>query len=712
MPSYSFAEIVGLELAFNPATDTITFPAGYSAGALTIVEYDQSVHISYGAQLVVLLGVTYDQLRTANFSFFTNPLGSSSVVVFGTAAGEAIAGTSAGDYIEALGGNDTITISAGGIDKVFGGLGDDTIIAGASFTRADRLTGGAGFDTLMLQGSTSVTCEDDTLREIEAIRAGAGSNYALRTAATTLAAGATMQVIAQDLGVANIMYFDGTASAGSFAFTGGAGNDQLYGGSGNDSYNASLGGSDLLSGGAGNDYITMGTSLEATDRISGGLGTDTLNITGLNGGALFALTSTILQGVEAVVLRNGYDYRMATADAVTDAIAGTEFTVDAGVLGAAYHLEFDGSAETAQKFRLIGGAGADVLIGGAAADYFDLRYGGNDTATGGSGDDTFYFADTYTNADTIIGGAGTWDVVVLRGDYTAAGTLTFANSTGIEAFQLVGSFVVAPGDGLVAAGQRASFFTGSFAPGQSVVIDGSAETNGSFELQGGTGNDTLVGSQNADLIHGNDGNDAITGGPGGDQLFGDGGDDTFVLLVNEGETLFGGTGTDTVSFAGASSGTSVNLTQLNSVEVIVGSAFADTIIGPSAFQAQTVEGGSGADSITLTSFTGDRVVYRSVSDSAAGAGNYDTVTFFSTKGGALDYVDLSAIDANSGTGANDAFTFIGGAAFNGVAGELRFTGGNDGFLLGDVNGDAVADLQIRIVSSIYDPVLTVANLVL
>jgi hypothetical protein len=45
----------------------------------------------------------------------------------------------------------------------------------------------------------------------------------------------------------------------------------------------------------------------------------------------------------------------------------------------------------------------------------------------------------------------------------------------------------------------------------------------------------------------------------------------------------------------------------------------------------------------------------------------------------------------AGTDANDAFTFIGGDAFTGVAGQLQFKGG---VLMGDINGDMQADFAI------------------
>ena len=70
-----------------------------------------------------------------------------------------------------------------------------------------------------------------------------------------------------------------------------------------------------------------------------------------------------------------------------------------------------------------------------------------------------------------------------------------------------------------------------------------------------------------------------------------------------------------------------------------------------------------------------------------------------------DKIDLSGIDAKSTNFfSNDAFTFIGGNDFSGVAGQLRFEQHQpvNGPLViptttvsGDVNGDAVADFTVN-----------------
>lgn len=58
-----------------------------------------------------------------------------------------------------------------------------------------------------------------------------------------------------------------------------------------------------------------------------------------------------------------------------------------------------------------------------------------------------------------------------------------------------------------------------------------------------------------------------------------------------------------------------------------------------------------------------------------------------------DRIDFSKIDANSLTGSDDAFKFIGSAEFHGVAGELKYEGG---VLSGDVNGDSVSDFDVQV----------------
>ena len=61
-----------------------------------------------------------------------------------------------------------------------------------------------------------------------------------------------------------------------------------------------------------------------------------------------------------------------------------------------------------------------------------------------------------------------------------------------------------------------------------------------------------------------------------------------------------------------------------------------------------------------------------------------------------DQIDLSTIDADTdGTAGNQRFTFIGTDTFNGIDGELRCSGR---IVQGDINGDRIADFEIRVES--------------
>ena len=114
-------------------------------------------------------------------------------------------------------------------------------------------------------------------------------------------------------------------------------------------------------------------------------------------------------------------------------------------------------------------------------------------------------------------------------------------------------------------------------------------------------------------------------------------------------------------------------------------------------------GSLGADRLT-GSLGADIFVFRSLGDSTMAVSGRDTITDFSFGQG--DRIDLTAIDARSGMAGNQAFTFIGGNAFSGAAGELSARAVAGGTLIsGDVNGDRVADFAILL----DDPLTLGAN---
>lgn len=159
-------------------------------------------------------------------------------------------------------------------------------------------------------------------------------------------------------------------------------------------------------------------------------------------------------------------------------------------------------------------------------------------------------------------------------------------------------------------------------------------------IQGTGGDDTLIGTSGADTIQGAKGDDDIRGMKGDDSLGGGQGDDT----------LAGGKGDDTLH----------------------GGIGSDRLIG-----------GNGADLFSFTSLT----------DSTVSVDGRDTVADFHHGQG--DVIDLSLIDADATADGDQAFHLV--ASFSGAVGELELVlAGGKTLLLGDVDGDAVADLVIKL----------------
>lgn len=202
---------------------------------------------------------------------------------------------------------------------------------------------------------------------------------------------------------------------------------------------------------------------------------------------------------------------------------------------------------------------------------------------------------------------------------------------------------------------------------------------------------TWTGTDAGEQYAGTSGNDVMDGGAGRDRLFGAGGNDTLsggagddVLLGGDGaDTLYGNAGNDWLEGqAGAD-----RIEGQSGQDVLLGGGAADVLSGGAG--GDWLAGDGGAD--TLYGGAGwDVFVIRSGADSRPGA--RDTIADFEA---GVDLIDLSDLDANLLTGANDGFAFVGSAGFSGAAGELRVqTGWNWTLVQGDADGDGSADLEI------------------
>ena len=227
---------------------------------------------------------------------------------------------------------------------------------------------------------------------------------------------------------------------------------------------------------------------------------------------------------------------------------------------------------------------------------------------------------------------------------------------------------------------------------------------GTDTLLGGTGDDTITSDGDGGTYRGEDGNDFMRSGLGPEFMDGGVGIDTidhtafngtYVFNMTTGSTNFSGIGESYTNFENVRMGNGNDTVTGNAANnEIRGGGGNDTLSGLGG--NDRLIGGSGADTLTSgsSSFPGQNVfVYENLADSFAGVGFRDTITDFASS---ADNIDVSGVDANSIAAGNQAFTFIGSAAFSSffgffTPGQLRYSGG---VLQGNTDFDGAAEFEI------------------
>ena len=403
-----------------------------------------------------------------------------------------IKGTSGNDVRNGTAGNDVFRLWQGGDDTANGFGGKDLFRMRGALSVGDALDGGGGYDRVVLKGdySAGLVFGAATIVNIEVLRLGGAFDYNLTLDDGNVDALGHLTIFAGRLGAGHSLTFDGSAETdGHLKVFASAGDDTLIGGAKGDAFRLAKGGVDSAYGGGGQDKFILGGALTAADTIDGGGGTDMLRLAGNYAGAhAVVFGANTVTNIERMFLSGGHSYDLTTHDATV--AAGKMLIVDASALGAGDTLTFDGSAETDGFFVFYGGAGDDKLTGSALGDYFGLAGGGDDRAYGGGGDDPFVMGAALTAADTIDGGDGN-DNVWLDGDYSAGIVFGAATLTNVEVIVLAAgnSYDLTTHDNTVGGGKQLLVDASTLGAGDSLTFDGSAETDGSFLITGGAGDD-------------------------------------------------------------------------------------------------------------------------------------------------------------------------------------------------------------------------------
>ena len=643
------------DLPFDPNADVIDFSgSGLSAAQLFLGgDSDDDVALLTSTRVLFLLIDEPGRLHQGNF---VNLAGGSQVLIGDNTSAwrdddlaQTINGSAGDDLIAGLGGNDLIN-AGGGNDFIYSFLGANGSLG------SDTIDGGAGIDTLDLSD------EPDGLEGFVLDANLATGLVSMGTDGTLVVSnienlfGSSLSDRLTGNAVANFLGGD----HGHDTIAGGDGNDTLAGHEGNDSLSGG-GGNDLLMGGADPDTLDGGSGDDIYHGVRGGDtiveapggGVDTLrDALFLNLGAFAEVENIVLLGSAPVgATGNALANRITgnAGDNFLEGGAGND-TLDGGGQDFTDLANYQASA-SAIVATFSGPGSATVSIGAETDTLINMEgiYGGNgnDTITGGSGNDRLR---GNGGADSLDGGGG-FD------------TLSLLNAN-VQVRVNLGTTAATVNGQLLAANSALDSF-------------GSTDTVLNVEgVLGGTGNDILVGSSANDRIEGYAGNDTLVGGAGNDTLDGH-------LSHTKPPPGIGALDTlgDEVQYRDAQQGVSVNLgtgiaidgtdTDLSdlpvqagidtliSIEGVVGSAFADSLVGgnPSHIvigssprdSDEFFEGGAGDDTIDGGDHNG----------AAADHGYFDTVIYRNDPAGVIVNLGVGDVTVNgvtvAGGSARDGF---------------------------------------------------------
>ncbi len=628
---------------------------------------DLVLEADYGGTDVVNSYISYTLARNVeNLTL----MGSASLSGTGNTLHNKITGNSGSNTLRGGAGNDTLA----------GGTGDDKLYGDAG---ADSMSGGSGNDSYYVDHTSDIVSESsnsgiDTL--IATVSRTLGNHQEDLTLAGTADLSGTGNTLANRI----------TGNTGNNTLRGGAGRDTLDGGSGYDSadYSDKTSAVRATLNGSNNAIVSIGGVAEDTlkkiENLIGGTAADRLTgdglanvLTGNTGG------DTLLGMAGNDVLKGGSGRDTLDGGAGTDAADYSDKTsaVLATLNGSTNAIvSMAGTAEDTLKNieNLIGGSAADRLTGDGLANVL-IGNAGNDTLLGMAGNDVLRGS---SGRDTLDGGIGN-------------DTADYADKTTAVSVTLNGSTNVA------------------------VSIGGTAEdTLKNIEnLIGGSAADRLTGDGLANVLTGNAGNDTLLGMAGNDVLKGGAGRDT----------LDGGAGTDSADYSDQTTAVSATLNgpanaavsiggvaedTLRNIENFIGGAAADRLIGDGLANRLTGNGGSdflygGAGSDTLVGGAGkdglgggigsDIFDFNALNEMGTSSSTWDIISDF-VRG--QDRIDLSTLDANTATSPNDAFRFIGSAAFSANAtGQLRYVYESSkgyGVLFGSTDADTTPEFAIQL----------------
>jgi Ca2+-binding RTX toxin-like protein len=511
-----------------------------------------------------------------------------------TAGDDTLSGTAGADTVDLLAGNDSYSGLAGA-DTITGGTGHDTILGGdgADVIRGDdgndqisgdadadlisgdagndTISGGAGADTLSGGTGNDVLSGGDDADLLyggdgnDALSGGAGTDVIYGNAgADTLIGGASDDTL--------------YGGAGADIMSGGASTDLLVGGAGNDTYTGSAGelNGDTISGlEAGDKIVITGTDLSSLNGSTVGstinLGSGTLNLAGTSGSVKYEAvfsggnTTLTIANVSTTTTSSGGSSSGSGLTVTNQTTADTAGTATGRTL-----VNNTGSSATGE---LVSNTGNGNVVTATLPTGISLTNSGTsaaqpDSTAGTTLTNEIVNTEQATTDHGFLNGHGSTFIAKSTGitldirsiSFSSSGTapetvqITGQSSSGSEAFVIdtsglpTGStiqldnieFAAIVGNATVNGGAGQNYVVGD--SGSQFISLGDEDDT----LAGGAGNDSIGSGWGEDIAYGNQGSDYVFGGGGMDTLYGGQGGDT-VFGGNDNDWVYGNKGNDTLS---------------------------------------------------------------------------------------------------------------------------------------------------------------------
>jgi Ca2+-binding RTX toxin-like protein len=523
--------IAAVTASFNPAAGILT-SFGDALNNTITVSRNAAGRILINEGAVAVVGGTPTVANTALIQVFGQG-GNDTITLnqangalpranlFGGAGNDTITGGAGGDMLFGQSGND-ILIGGGGFDFLFGGSEDDVLTGGDADDQVfgesgnDRFIWNPGDDTDLFEGGAGT----DTTE----VNGGGGAEVFTLTAngARTRFDRIDPAPFSLDMGTMEKIVVNMNGGNDSFSATGnlaaligvtvdgGAGNDTILGSNGQDLL---IGGADndFIDGQQGNDTAQLGAGNDVfqwdpgdgSDVVEGGGGTDEMLFNGSGGNEEFTASAN---GGRVLFTRNLGNIVMDLNEVETltvNALGGTDkVTVN----------DLSGTDVTKVAVNLAG------TIGGTAGD--------------NAADQVIVNATSGNNIIDVFGAGTSLSVLGL------SARVDIANSEGAN-------------DTLVIQG-----LDGDDGITATTLPAGVAK----LVLDGGKGDDTILGSQGADTLRGGDDDDFVFGDNGNDLAELGAGDDVFQWDPGDGnDTIEGAAGSDQLLFFGSGASENINI---------------------------------------------------------------------------------------------------------------------------------------------------------